>query len=120
MKIKSKFKIIMGTFFFSFFLFPLTYSFAGSTVNIHGKVKSYNEGVYQIQTDQSLVNIECSKLLQAYNQQLRTTGNRVSITVPTSAILSYRERINNPHRRVIRAPASIGQKIEIVRFGIGR
>ena len=116
MKIKSKFTMIVISVFF----FPLTYSFADSTVDIHGKVKSYNEGVYQIQTDQSLIKVECSKLLQAYNQQLRTTGRQVNITVPTSAILSYREIINNSHRRSVRAPASIGQKIDIVRFGIGR
>ncbi len=114
---KSKFKRITNIVFFSSLLvFPLTNSFGGATVDVHGKVKSYNEGVYQIQTDQTLISVECSKLLQAYQQI--TTGKQVDITIPASAILSYNRvnRVINPNRTPVRAPASvIHQKV-----GIGR
>ena len=108
-------------FFFSLFFFPVTNSFGGATVDVHGKVKSYNEGVYQIQTDRNVISVECSKLLKAYTRQF-TTGQQVSLNIPTSAVLSYRE-ITNSHRSpaslrtpVRRAPASvIHQKV-----GIGR
>ena len=111
MKSKLK-KIINVVFFFSILFFPLN-SFAGSTIDVHGKVKSYNEGVYQIQTDQSLINVECSKLLNAYTQGF-TTGQQVNITLPTAAVLSY--EVINPNRTPVRAPASVlHQKV-----GIGR
>ena len=118
---KSKFKKRTHIlFFFSLFFFPLTNSFGGATVDVHGRVNSYNEGVYQIQTGQTIMNVECSKLLKVYTQQF-TTGQHVSLNLPTSAILSYREITNSRRAPAsvetpVRAPASvIHQKV-----GIGR
>ena len=110
---KTNFKKINNVVFFvSFLFFPFS-SFAGSSVDIHGKIKSYDEGVYRIQTDRNIVNVECSRLLQAYTQGF-TTGQQVHITVPTAAVMSY--EVINPNRAPVRAPASVSHQ----KVGIGR
>ncbi len=116
---KSKLEKITSVISFSFLLsFPLTNSFGEATVDIHGKIKSYNEGIYQIQTDQSLINVECSKLLQAYQQF--TTGQQVHITIPTSAVLSYREVISSNRTPASRAPVRAPASVIHQKIGVGR
>ena len=87
-------------FSFTFFILLTQQGFADSNVRISGEVQSYEEGVYKIQTDQAVVNIQNSKLTTSLRQELNSNiGHRVQIDIPSTAITS--------HQQPNRVPASI-------------
>ena len=78
--------------------------FSGEHVHVNGEVTSYEEGIYRVQTDQIVVSIQNSKLTASLRQELNSNiGQRISIDVPSAAIIS--------HQRPNRAPASINGRV---------
>ena len=65
-------------------------SFAGLSVEIKGKVTSYNEDVYKIQTARAVITLKRSHLSQPLMKELQITGRQINLSIPASAILSRR------------------------------
>ena len=66
-------------------------AFAGIHISIKGKVNSYSDGTYTIQTDQSLFQIKDDKLTLELKRTLqRRIGRQVQITIPHRAVFSQK------------------------------
>ena len=78
--------------------------FAEEHVHVDGEVTSYEEGVYRVQTNQTVVSIRNSKLTASLRQEFNSNiGQRISIDVPSAAIVS--------HQQPNRAPASVNGRV---------
>ena len=96
--IKINYKSYIGFFITACFLtfFTISPSFANLAVPINGKVKSYTDGTYTIETSKSLVHIKDKKLSLELKRTLhRRIGRSVQITVPHYAISSYKPLKSN-------------------------
>ena len=65
--------------------------FAGIYIPIKGKVNSYSDGIYTVQTNQSLFQIKDDKLTLELKRTLhRRIGRQVQLTIPHHAISSQK------------------------------
>ena len=105
------FPIISYMISFVFFAALAPQGFAGEHKQVHidGEVTSYEEGIYRVQTDQTVVSIRNSKLTASLRQELNSNiGQRISIDIPSTSIISHQQPIN-------REPASVNDRV-----GVGR
>lgn len=100
------FPIISYIIGFVFFTALAPQGFAGERehVRVDGEVTSYEEGIYRVQTGQTVVSIQNSKLTASLRQELNSNiGQRIQIDIPSTAIV--------PHQQPNRAPASVNGRV---------
>ena len=85
---------------FLLFFFLTPHSFAGLSVQIKGKVISYNEDVYKVQTGRAIITLKRSDLSPSLIKKMQITGRQINIDIPASAILSRKPlRASKSHKK---------------------
>lgn len=109
---------ISSVFFLLLFLLFLCLapqSFASISLQIKGKVKSYDESVYKIQTNNAFITVKRSGLSRSLVKQLKMLGKPINVSIPTSAILSYKPLKTSLDKKQPRFKAKTNKKLSINR-----
>ncbi len=98
MKTLKALVISLLSFFIFFFLSLAEQSFAGFYIHINGAVQSYKNGMYQVKTNNALIEVQNSKLTPHLKKEMnKRIGRRIQLGIPSNAILSYKKI--RKHRR---------------------
>ena len=75
-------------------LFLATSAFANISISVEGRLKTYRNGFYYVQTDdKSILKIQKSKISRPLRSQFKKIGQSIKLNIPVSAVVFPKNKV---------------------------